>query len=100
MVVHNLQNREEMGRVVVAAFKSKTTPPPEKEEEQQLSGSDVLMALQRATAKKLAQKHTKKQKSNGVATEKKSNSTALCIKPEWSDRLQELERRLHQLSHA
>ncbi|KAI3444354.1 hypothetical protein Pfo_001019 [Paulownia fortunei] len=102
------------------AAKSKTetkSPPPaekqELEEQQQLrqlSGADVLTALQRATAQKAKRKKEKRvtatgsKSRNNAARENQgtpyfSNVRPLCILPEWSNRLEELERILEELAH-
>ncbi|KAL2229628.1 uncharacterized protein LOC105178826 [Sesamum indicum] len=138
--IANRQNGGEMGgprQVVVTALNSnkpqhrnatksriESEPPPplekqEKLEEQQqqqqrqrqLSGADVLMALERATADKTKKKKARRntgglsrgRNSAGTAKQETSNFSdvrPLCIKPEWSDRLEELERRLQQLAHS
>ncbi|KAL8494818.1 hypothetical protein ACS0TY_019124 [Phlomoides rotata] len=98
-----LQEMGGLGRVVVAVLKSNDPLKVKPEEEEELSGSDVLMALQRASKKK--KKQTKIRKSSiGVAAATQNNSKPLplplCIKPEWTDRLQQLETRLLDLSLA
>ncbi|XP_044493719.1 uncharacterized protein LOC123217042 [Mangifera indica] len=76
----------------------------------QLSGSDVLWALQRAAVQK-KKKHKKRRelKSAGTGSDKEdadvddhdvdySNVKPLDIKSEWSVKLNELEKRLQELS--
>ncbi|KAK9280185.1 hypothetical protein L1049_013872 [Liquidambar formosana] len=120
-----------LGHVVLAALKSNTeqldpkTPPtktsnprpkqqkqpqPEGggEEGRQLSGSDVLWALQRATARKnkISGGKKKRRSSTSVGTSDKdgifeedySNVRPLSIKSDWATRLDDLERRLQELS--
>ncbi|KAA8516219.1 hypothetical protein F0562_019398 [Nyssa sinensis] len=81
-------------------------------QERHLSGSDVLLALQRATAEKLKKKrgHYSSSTSTGsknrgrYGTEQEdednsnySNVRPLCIKSSWSSRLDKLERQLQEL---
>lgn len=84
----------------------------EKERERQLSGSDILRALQRAAAqnkkkkKRLTSLKNSIQDSNKGEHEEKGDSTSvdsssnvrpLCIKSDWTTRLDQLELRLQEL---
>ncbi|KAJ4728037.1 Death domain associated protein [Melia azedarach] len=75
----------------------------------QLSGSDVLWALQRAAAMKRENKKSKKRRevssANTYREDKNedddvdySNVKPLCIKAEWAAKLDDLEKRLQELS--
>lgn len=128
MAVSNIQNREDMGalksnephhqKAVKSKTKTKPSPPAsaekkgqqEQQQQRQLSGADVLMALQRATTQKAKKNKEKRDTANvsksrnNAARENQgtsyfSNIRPLCIKPEWRDRLQELQRRLEELAH-
>ncbi|KAI3681910.1 hypothetical protein L6452_36717 [Arctium lappa] len=71
-----------------------------------ISGSVVLLALQKATAQKKKKKTTKIMKKQDEE-DKQGDATCsdyrdvkpLCIKSDWKDRLDELETQLHQLIH-
>ncbi|XP_024963547.1 serine/threonine-protein kinase pakF [Cynara cardunculus var. scolymus] len=73
------------------------------EEQPKISGSVVLLALQKASAKKTSKKLKKKSKTmkpeQGDACSDYSDVKPLCIKSDWKDRLDELETQLHQLIH-
>ncbi|PSS26249.1 hypothetical protein CEY00_Acc07542 [Actinidia chinensis var. chinensis] len=89
----------------------KTSNSKEQEEEKrQLSGSDVLLALQRATAQKLKKKKKPRDYQTFLSTPKNrgpiedeedaldySNARPICINSEWMTRLDELEKRLQEL---
>ncbi|PIN22535.1 hypothetical protein CDL12_04756 [Handroanthus impetiginosus] len=126
-VINALKSDEPLHRNAVKLKIKKKPPPPaaaaageeEEEEKQELevqqqqrqpSGADVLIALQRATAQK-AKKIKEKREAAGTVPRRQtnggrenqwpacfSNVRPLCIKPEWSGRLEELERRLDQLA--
>lgn len=75
----------------------------------QLSGSDVLWALQRAAAKnKLKKKNKKKKQASSADTRREDDDDVdcgtnvevkpLCIKSEWAAKLDELDKRLQELS--
>lgn len=76
----------------------------------QLSGSDVLWALQRAAAKnKLKKKNKKKEQASSADTRREDDDDdldcgtnvevkPLCIKSEWAAKLDELDKRLQELS--
>ncbi|KAG2725660.1 hypothetical protein I3760_01G076400 [Carya illinoinensis] len=78
----------------------------------QISGSDVLWALQKAAAQKNEmsenKKSKKKKKKKGVSSSNHSeevnvdyrNVRPLCVKSEWGVRLEELEKRLQELSET
>ncbi|KAL8062971.1 hypothetical protein ABFX02_02G181100 [Erythranthe guttata] len=72
-----------------------------------MSGADVLMALQIVAAKKAKKKKEARDSSKGRSNfniketnrfQDFSNVRPLCIQPHWTRRLEELERRLEQLS--
>ncbi|KAK7258447.1 hypothetical protein RIF29_24024 [Crotalaria pallida] len=100
---HQISN---LGHTLLSA----TAPIPKEEEEeaQIISGSDVLLALQRVTSLK---KNNKKKKSmqrrvlSSVANPREqkdyTNVKPLCINTEWGAKLDDLEKRLRELSsHA
>ncbi|KAI3717293.1 hypothetical protein L1987_68826 [Smallanthus sonchifolius] len=71
---------------------------------EKISGSTVLLALQKANAQKASKKMNKKSKNEDNprkrdAIEDYSDVKPLCIKSDWKDRLDELETQLHQLIH-
>ncbi|KAK7285738.1 hypothetical protein RJT34_20518 [Clitoria ternatea] len=76
---------------------------PKAEQEREISGSDVLWALQRASARK---KNKKKENPSSAATPTPTQQTAvyytdvppLFINPNWPAKLDHLEIRLRQLS--
>ncbi|KAK4418787.1 hypothetical protein Salat_2291500 [Sesamum alatum] len=80
----------------------------QKQKQKQLSGADILMALERATADKAKKKKDKRNTFRGGRNNAKQEETSsfstdvrpLCIKPEWSGRLEELETTLQQLVHT
>ncbi|XWS76819.1 hypothetical protein CRYUN_Cryun01aG0210200 [Craigia yunnanensis] len=79
---------------------------PKQEEGKEISGSDVLWALQRAAAQKKKAKRKKKGLASSDASRSEkdgidySNVRPLEIKSEWSLRLDELEKRLHELEES
>lgn len=111
-----------LGHTILTANDSNTKPtipipkPEEEEEEEeegrQISGSDVLWAMQKAAAhkkskskKKMMNKNRKGSSSSPgtqgeVASMDHSNVRPLCIRNDWGGRLDELEKRLHQLSET
>nr|AFK46817.1 unknown [Lotus japonicus] len=81
------------------------------ESEAQISGSDVLWALQRASAVKKIKNNNKKhikhdhhhgrgRLSSAAEVVDYTNVRPLCINSNWAAKLDELEKRLHQLSHT
>ncbi|KAK1422866.1 hypothetical protein QVD17_18155 [Tagetes erecta] len=78
---------------------------------EKITGSAVLLALQKANAQKTSKKITKKKKSklkaennqrkqgDAIEIEDYSDVKPLCIKSDWKDRLDDLEMQLHQLIH-
>ncbi|KAF5464532.1 hypothetical protein F2P56_014604 [Juglans regia] len=84
----------------------------EQEDGGQISGSDVLWALQKAAAQKNEmsenKKSKKKKKKKGVSSNNHSEEVnvdyrkvrPLCVKSEWGARLEELEKRLQELSET
>ncbi|XP_057980222.1 uncharacterized protein LOC131166021 [Malania oleifera] len=117
-----------LGRVIFSASKSsgnspysKSTPPnptPETELERQLRGSDVLWALRRAADEKKKISEAKKKKKEEEENERRGSSTSmgrremedsaldyrevrpLRIKSDWKTRLDELGKRLQELSRV
>ncbi|KAL7002270.1 hypothetical protein U1Q18_003424 [Sarracenia purpurea var. burkii] len=99
-----------------SSIKSSNLPQQQsgKQEEGQLSGSDVLLALQRASAKKIkmerrdyssSSSNSEVAKNRGrAATEQEgeeaasdsSNARPICIKSDWNSRLNELEKLLQE----
>lgn len=112
----NHQQVGESGQTLVANLQSDTTPisKQEKQEGEQINGSDILLALQRASDRKnmKMKKKTNKPEEQGkkgkgspsVATRMEesavdyTNLRPLCINPNWAPKLDELEKRLRQLS--
>ncbi|XP_023763898.1 uncharacterized protein LOC111912396 [Lactuca sativa] len=73
-----------------------------------ISGSVVLLALQKASSQKTSKQMTKKMKKKkkkkevddkGDAITDYSGVKPLCVKSDWKDKLDELETQLHQLIH-
>ncbi|MED6173273.1 hypothetical protein PIB30_057796 [Stylosanthes scabra] len=90
---------------------AQTEQGPKKEVE--MNGSDILRALQKASASKRKSKNKNKKgvsssSSSSVETPKEQSSTnsdctkvrPLCIKPHWPAKLDELDKRLRELSDA
>lgn len=105
------------GQTILTAIDSNTKPtnPIEKQEEgeeegRQISGSDVLWAMQKAAAHKNRasgmKTKNKKKKRKGLSSSHVeeevamdfSNVRPLIINSEWGGRLDELEKRLQELS--
>lgn len=102
-----------IGHTILTAIDSNTKPtipipnPDDEEEGRQISGSDVLWAMQKAATHK---KKKNKKKMNKIrkgspsqdeeVTMDYSNLRPLCIKSNWDDRLNELEKRLQELSET
>ncbi|KAL8062970.1 hypothetical protein ABFX02_02G181100 [Erythranthe guttata] len=95
------------GRAAISITALKANQPQEKQAERQMSGADVLMALQIVAAKKAKKKKEARDSSKGRSNfniketnrfQDFSNVRPLCIQPHWTRRLEELERRLEQLS--
>lgn len=102
-----------LGHTILTAIDSNTKPtipipnPDDEEEGRQISGSDVLWAMQKAAAhkkKKNKKKMNKIRKGSSSQDEEVamdySNIRPLCIKSEWGGRLDELEKRLQELSET
>lgn len=79
---------------------------------EKITGSVVLLALQKANVKKTSTKITKKKRSKNKSEDKRkqgddtaieiedySDVKPLCIKSDWKNRLDDLEMQLHQLIH-
>lgn len=101
----------ESGLTLFATHQSNPTPVPKEGEEAQISGSDVLWALQRASAVKKIKNNNKKhikhdhhhgrgRLSSAAEVVDYTNVRPLCINSNWAAKLDELEKRLHQLSHT
>ncbi|KAI8572903.1 hypothetical protein RHMOL_Rhmol01G0237100 [Rhododendron molle] len=79
--------------------------PIGKEEERELSGSDVLLALQRASAQKIKTKKRREYPPSSSSTKKRvaaaevnyGDVRPICVKSEWITRVDELEKRLQEL---
>lgn len=91
--------------------KHKRAKQKQEEEGRQISGSDVLWALRRAAAQKKATSGSKKMKQQkGVSSSvggrgeedgvDYSKARQLCVRSEWGARLDELEKRLQELSET
>jgi hypothetical protein len=91
--------------------KRKQAKQKQEEEGRQISGSDVLWALQRAAAQKKATSGSKKmKKQKGVSSSAGghreedgvdySKARPFCVRSEWGVRLDELEKRLQELSET
>lgn len=79
-----------------------------KSNETKISGSAVLLALQKASAEKTSKKITKKKKQSNYVKEVRnkgdmivdySDVKPLSIKSDWKDRLDELESQINELIH-
>ncbi|GFP88172.1 hypothetical protein PHJA_000960900 [Phtheirospermum japonicum] len=120
VVNNNIRNREEkmgggdlgLAQAVITALKSSGPPQQNLDAAKSKtktipSGADVLKALERATAQDAKRKKDKKMETRAVSKKGENqgapcnfdNVRPLCIKPEWGDRLEELERRLQQLAY-
>ncbi|KAF3439800.1 hypothetical protein FNV43_RR18078 [Rhamnella rubrinervis] len=104
-----------LGHTILTAIDSNTKPtipipnPDDEEDGRQISGSDVLWALQKAAAHKKKKKKNKKKMNKirkGPSSQDEevamdySNIRPLCIKSDWGGRLDELEKRLQELSET
>lgn len=89
--------------------KHKQSKQKQEEDGRQISGSDVLWALRRAAAQKKATSENKKMKkqkgvSSSVGGRREedgvdySKARPVCVRSEWGVRLDELEKRLQELS--
>ncbi|KAK7338126.1 hypothetical protein VNO77_18726 [Canavalia gladiata] len=96
----------ELGHTLLATLESNPTPIP-KPQQGEISGSDVLWALQRASARKKKKnkiKHEHRRGSSSVPTPTEqtavdyTNVRPLCINPNWAPKLDELGKRLRDLS--
>ena len=109
----------ELGHTLLATLQTNPVVPIPKSQQQrkkegeeaQISGSDVLWALQRASARKNKKKNKKQEQkrvSSSVATPREESAIAvdytnvrpLCINPNWAAKLDELDKRLRELSDA
>ncbi|KAL7259180.1 hypothetical protein ACSBR1_005140 [Camellia fascicularis] len=95
---------------------SKQRSREEEQEERELSGSDVLMALQRAAAQKIKKKRRRDYSSSKLVKNRGpsgtvqkegeeeetdtwdySNARPICVKTDWTTRLDEFEKRLQEV---
>lgn len=103
----------ELGRAIVSTAAVRSNPRRREREREgeggAISGSDVLRALQRASARKEKMKEKRGEEElssarshredNGVVVDHEiENVRPLCVKNEWRDQLDELEKRLRELS--
>lgn len=100
----------ELGRTFLSTIQSNPQRREREGKGAQISGSDVLWALQRASARKEEEKKKKKRQRRGEEELSSvrsrgqesgvddANVRSLCIKSEWGDKLDELEKRLRELS--
>jgi len=95
----------------VGTLRSNSTPIPKLTEQGDMSGSDILWALQRASAGKKKKKHGKNKKEHrrdessvGTLTEQTAvdytNVRPLSINANWAAKLEDLDKRLRELSDA
>lgn len=106
------EDMDGIGHIVLSnldAGGSSSASAPKLQIRKQLSGSDVLWALQRAAAKnKLKKKNKKKKQASSADTRREDDDDVdcgtnvevkpLCIKSEWAAKLDELDKRLQELS--
>ncbi|KMT20225.1 hypothetical protein BVRB_1g002290 [Beta vulgaris subsp. vulgaris] len=95
-----------LGQAVFSAIKSGPTAEEQPNKGKEISGSDILWAMQRASAKKTNTK--KKQKKKGSGDFKRENNgkkvvdfdkiRPLTVKSDWATRLDDLEKRLQEFS--
>ncbi|KAL9314930.1 hypothetical protein ACSQ67_020382 [Phaseolus vulgaris] len=100
-----------LGHNLVGTLRSNSTPIPKLTEQGDMSGSDILWALQRASAGKKKKKHGKNKKEHrrdessvGTLTEQTAvdytNVRPLSINANWAAKLEDLDKRLRELSDA
>ncbi|KAM1612226.1 hypothetical protein TB1_000961 [Malus domestica] len=106
-----------LGRSILTKLKSNPNPKlqgkqkQDEEDKKVISGSDVLSAMQRAAAKKNRESVKKKKKAPPSSSssyagshreeegvDEYGNVRPLCVKSEWGSRLDELGKRLKELS--
>ncbi|KAM1053422.1 hypothetical protein ACFX13_000985 [Malus domestica] len=106
-----------LGRSILTKLKSNPNPKlqgkqkQDEEDKKVISGSDVLSAMQRAAAKKNRESVKKKKKAPPSSSssyagshreeegvDEYGNVRPLCVKSEWGSRLDELGKRLQELS--
>ncbi|KAL2345946.1 hypothetical protein Fmac_007231 [Flemingia macrophylla] len=93
-----------LGQALLATVQSDSTPVPipKPQHEGEINGSDVLWALQRASARKKKKKNKKEHRtvSSSATTPAVdyTNVRPLRINANWAAKLDELDKRLRQLS--
>ncbi|BFG22254.1 hypothetical protein CerSpe_085280 [Prunus speciosa] len=113
-ILTKLKSNHKPTTPILSKQKQKQKQRQNQEGKQIISGSDVLFALQKAADKKSREIGKKKKKAN-VSSSSSSSSylgshreeegvdedgkvRPLCVKGEWGDRLDELEKRFQELS--
>ncbi|TKY61213.1 hypothetical protein E2542_SST11063 [Spatholobus suberectus] len=97
------QQGGKLGHTLLATLQSNSTPIPKPQQDGEISGSDVLWALQRASARKKNKSNKKGhwRGSSSVATPTEetavdyTNVRPLCINANWGAKLDEFDKRLH-----
>ncbi|WVZ21245.1 hypothetical protein V8G54_008567 [Vigna mungo] len=102
------QKGGKLGHALLGVIRSNSTPIPKlAEQEGEISGSDVLWALQRASARKKKHRKNKKEhrrdeSSVATLTEQSAadytNVRPLSINANWAAKLEDLDKRLRELS--
>nr|ACU15476.1 unknown [Glycine max] len=103
------QQGEKLGYTLLATLESNSTPIPKAaQEEGEISGSDVLWALQRASARKNKKKNKKEHRRDSSSVVTPTEETAvnytnvrpLRINANWGSKLDEFDKRLRELSNT
>ncbi|XP_020213184.1 uncharacterized protein LOC109797534 [Cajanus cajan] len=99
------QQGGKLGQTLLATLQSESSRIPKAQHEGEISGSDVLWALQRASARKKKKKkkeHGRGSSSVPTPTEETTpdytNVRPLRINANWSAKLDQFDKRLRQLS--
>lgn len=100
------QQGGKLGETLLATLESNSSPIPKPQQEGEISGSDVLWALQRASAHKKNKKNKKEHRrgSSSVATPTEetavdyTNVRPLRINANWGPKLDDFDKRLRELS--
>ncbi|XP_061372859.1 uncharacterized protein LOC133315281 [Gastrolobium bilobum] len=113
--VSTTQQAEELGHTLLGTLQSNPLPIPKQQQQQQkqegreaqIRGSDVLWALQRASAHKKKKNKQEQRRGSSSAVSRMEESAAdysnvrpLCINNHWGAKLDDLEKRLCELSHT
>ncbi|CAL9007561.1 unnamed protein product [Prunus brigantina] len=113
-ILTKLKSNHKRTTPILSKQKQKQKQRENQEGKQMISGSDVLFALQKAAEKKSREIGKKKKKANVSPSSSSSylgsheeeegvddedgKVRPLCVKSEWGDRLDELEKRFQELS--